>query len=399
MKKMKFLKILYLYTFGYVDIKVEGFFTERFVNLCFAKGIFLWRLTRTSSIEVTARISLKDFKRIRKIAKTTKCKVKVASKKGLPFLLNRYKKRKIFAITFLVVAILIFGLTRFVWNIEVVCEDKEVSNEILKILEDNGIKEGVAVSKIDTQKAINNICINCDEVSWVGIKIDGTCVIVSVELETPKPEILDSTTPCDIISDKEGIIKKITVLNGTAVAKVGDTVSLGDTLVRGIIEGKYTDTRTVHAVADIIAEIYYTKEAEENFEQEYYELTENTYNNFSVKFNNFEINFNKRLPNFKNYDTIETNKKIKIFSNIYLPIVFKKTTYKEKNLKQKVYTTEELSDELQEKLKLELLEENNILEENVTDVTCDVTPTDTGVKVKITCIVTENIGIEQSTVS
>jgi similar to stage IV sporulation protein len=115
--KMKFLKILYLYIFGYVDIKIEGFFTERFVNLCFAKGIFLWRLFRTSSIEITARISLKDFKRIRKIARATKCKVKLDSKKGLPFLLNRYKKRKIFAITFLVIAILIFGLTRFVWNV------------------------------------------------------------------------------------------------------------------------------------------------------------------------------------------------------------------------------------------------------------------------------------------
>ena len=86
---MKFLKVLYLYLFGYVDIKIEGFFTERFVNLCFAKGIFLWKLTYASSIALSARISISDFKKLRKIAKQTKCKVEISSKKGLPFLLHK----------------------------------------------------------------------------------------------------------------------------------------------------------------------------------------------------------------------------------------------------------------------------------------------------------------------
>jgi similar to stage IV sporulation protein len=392
------LKILYLYLFGYVDIKIEGFFIERFVNLCFAKGIFLWQLTRNSSIEVTARISIKDFKRIHKIAKTTKCKVKVESKKGFPFLLNRYKKRKIFAITFLVVAILIFGLTRFVWNIEIKCDKSEIASNILEILEENGIKEGVAINKIDTQKAINSICMKCSEVSWVGIKISGTSVIVSTQLADLKPEIIDPTAYCDIISDKEAVITKITTLNGTAEVNVGDTVNVGDILVRGIIEGKYTDPRNVHAEAEILAKVWYTKEREESLIQNYYELTENTYNNFSIKINNFEINFNKRLPNFKKYDTIEANKKIKLFSNLYMPFEFKKTTYIEKNLKQKVYTTEELSDELKEKLKKELLEENNISEEGLIDVIQTSNPTENGVKVKVTCVTEEKIGIEQQSV-
>ena len=125
---------MYLYIFGYVDIKVSGFFTERFVNLCFAKSVFLWKLDRASSIEIVARISLADFKKIRKIAKASKCKVQVSSKKGIPFLLNRYKKRKIFAITFMVVAILIFGLTRFIWNVEINCDGEVNTKQIMNIL-------------------------------------------------------------------------------------------------------------------------------------------------------------------------------------------------------------------------------------------------------------------------
>ena len=183
---MKLLKILYLYIFGYVDIRVSGFFTERFVNLCFAKSIFLWKLTRISSGEIEARINIVDFKKIHKIAKTSKCKVKINSKKGMPFLLHKYKKRKSFAITFLVVAILIFGLTRFIWNIEINCDGDIDKKQILNILSQSGIEEGKLISRVNTEKAINEICMKNEKISWCGIKIEGTNIIVSLEMATLK---------------------------------------------------------------------------------------------------------------------------------------------------------------------------------------------------------------------
>lgn len=183
---MRLFKILYMYFFGYVDMRVSGFFTERFVNLCFAKSIFLWKFNRRSSIEVEIRIGMRDFKKIRKIAKATKCKVHIESKKGIPFLLHRYKKRKIFAITLMVVAILIFGLTRFIWNVEIHCEGEINQSEIIKILKENGIEEGKLISRINTEKAINEICRREEIISWCGIKIQGTNIIVNLEKATLK---------------------------------------------------------------------------------------------------------------------------------------------------------------------------------------------------------------------
>jgi similar to stage IV sporulation protein len=184
----------------------------------------LWKLNRKNTSQIEARISVADFKKLRKIAHKTRCKVEVKSKRGLPFLLNKYKKRKIFAITFLVIAILIFGLTRFVWNIEINCDEEIDEAKIMTLLEENGIKEGTLISKLDTEKAINNICLESEDISWVGIKVSGTNVIVSIEMATKKPEIINEDEACDIISDKDAVITKITVLNGTAVVNVGDTV-------------------------------------------------------------------------------------------------------------------------------------------------------------------------------
>lgn len=183
---MKIFKILYLYFLGYVDIKVRGFFVERFINMCFAKSVFLWKTNRVSSGEIITRISVKDFKKIHKIANATKCRIEISSKKGIPFLLHRYKRRKIFAITFLVIAILIFALTRVVWNIEINCDGDIDKNEILNILSESGIEEGKLISSINTEKAVNDICRKSEKISWCGIKIDGTKVIVNLEMATLK---------------------------------------------------------------------------------------------------------------------------------------------------------------------------------------------------------------------
>lgn len=244
---MKFFRILYLYILGYVDIKVSGFFTERFINLCFAKSIFLWKLNRTASCEIEARISKSDFWKIRKIAKLSKSKVEITRKRGIPFVLNRYKKRKTFAITFGVIAILVFGLTRFVWNIDINCDGDVNKNQIINILSQNGIKEGKLISKINTDKTINEICMKGENISWCGIKIKGTNVIVSLEKATPQEEIIDETQICDIIAKKSGVITKVVARNGTAVVKEGDEVKEGDILISNIIEGKYTEARNVHA--------------------------------------------------------------------------------------------------------------------------------------------------------
>ena len=172
----------------------------------------------------------------------------------------------------------------------------------------------------------------------------------------------------------------------------GDTVKPGDLLIEGIMEGKYTENRYVHAEGEIFAKVWYTKEETASLNQQYFINTGNKKNKYSIKINNFKINFNKGLPNFKNYDTIETCKKLKLFSNYYIPIEIIKTTYKETKLEYKEYTIEELSNELQIKLKQELLEENSISEEDVIEIIPTVIENQASITVKLTCSTEEEIG-------
>ena len=39
-------KILLAYILGYLEIKVEGYFIEKFINNCLKRSVFLWNIKR-----------------------------------------------------------------------------------------------------------------------------------------------------------------------------------------------------------------------------------------------------------------------------------------------------------------------------------------------------------------
>ena len=213
------------YLLGYATISVEGYFIERFINICISKNILLWNMKRKKSSFLFANIAIKDFKKIKQIAKTTKCHVKIEKKKGIPFLLHRYKKRKIFIGLLIAITLIIFGLSNFVWNIEITGENNISKEELLNELNQYGLKTGILKTKVNTKEIINNIRLNRDDIAWVGMKIKGTNIIVEVVEADKKPDIVNENEYCNIISDKEGVITKINVQNGTALIKVGDIVT------------------------------------------------------------------------------------------------------------------------------------------------------------------------------
>ena len=351
------IRNVYMYCTGFVNISVEGFFTERFINSCFSNAIFLWDLKRENSTYLKVKISVKDFKKIKKIARITKCKVKIENKKGLPILMHKYRKRKIFLIAILVIAIFIFALSRFIWNIEIIGGNNIKEDEIRSLLSENGIEIGKRKGDFNLEKAINKIRMAREDISWIGIDIKGTNLIVKINEADKSPEIIDVNQVCNIIADKEGEISKLIVKQGTARVTVGDKVKIGDLLVEGVMEGKYTGNREVAAMADIEVKKRAEKEEKQKLVQDIEVKTGNEEKKIEIKFHKFKINFNKRVSNFEKYDKIITTKKLKFFSNYYLPIEVSKITNLETKQEHKKYTVSELTDKIKLELEQKLCEE------------------------------------------
>ena len=314
-----YIKILLNYILGYVNIIVEGFFTERFINICMSKDILLFNIKRDKSTIIYANVGIHDFKNAVQIAKQTKCKIKIKKKSGLPFLFNRYRKRKFFVGALAVIICVVIYLSNFIWNIEIEGADKIDSNELMQTVNNEGLTVGKLKSKVDLKSIINKIRLDREDIAWIGIDLKGTNAIVRVALADSKPEIIKEDEYCNIISDKDACIIKVNAQNGTPLVKEGDIVKTGTPLIAGWMEGKYTGTRYVHAEGTVDAKVWYTNKTRVYFKQTEKTRTGNEEKKYTININNFEINLYKKLSNFENYDTIKEQKKLKLFSNLYLP--------------------------------------------------------------------------------
>ena len=381
---------------GYVDIVVEGYYIERFINICNSRQIFLWNIRKDNSITLYASIEAKRFKDLKDICKRTKCKVKIKNKKGFPFTVKKYKKRKVFLILLLIIILAIIALSRFIWNIDVEGNVDISKEEIMQLAEDHGLAIGASKGKIDTKEIINNIRLERDDIAWVGIDIKGTNAIIKIVEADEKPEIVNEDEYCNIVADKDAIITKVSAQNGTPLVKEGDVVTKGDIIIAGWLEGKYTGRQYVHSQGEVQARVWYTTTEKIALKETKKIETGNIENKYSVKINNFQINLHKSLPNFQKYDTIEENKKLRLFSNFYLPLELVTYTYKEYEEVVVVHSFEEAKqmgiDKAAETLK------ENIEGKKVLDKQVQVKAEAEYIEVQVTYEVEENIGMEEKIV-
>ena len=206
-------------------------------------GIYLENLKREKSTIIKASVPVKEFKNVAKIAKESKCKIKIKGKKGLPFILNRYRKRKIFAISLLLVLVSLVVLSGFIWNIEITGNETISSEEILNIVKDEGLETGKLKRKIDFKKIVEKIRLNRSDISWVGIKISGTNAVIEIVEADKAPNVINKDDYCNIVANKDAMIVSANAQNGTLQVKEGDVVKQGSVLIAGWLEGKYTGVR------------------------------------------------------------------------------------------------------------------------------------------------------------
>lgn len=389
-----YIKILIYYILGYVNIVVEGFFIERFINTCISKKIFFWKTNRMKSTVFSANIGVRNYKEVVKIAKKCQCKIRITNKKGIPFLLNKYRKRKIFVVTLGIIILGIITIFNFIWNIEIKGVDEIKQREIMEFIQNEGIAIGKYKNNIDLQSLINKIRIQRDDIAWVGMEIKGTNLIVDVVEADKKPEIINEDEYCNVVADKDGIIVKVKAQNGTPAVEEGTTVKKGDILIQGWLEGKHTENRYVHAEGEVMAKVWYSEKEKVYYKQNYENKTGNHEKKYTLNVNNFKINFFKTLSNFENYDTIRTIKKLKITSNFYLPVEIIVDENFEKQNNEIIYDKNEAKEIGIKELKSKL-EEQIENKENISNIYINTVESEEYIEVEVIYEVLESIGTKE----
>lgn len=389
---------------GYLSIKVWGFSTERFINLCGNHNILLWDIVNHGDY-YTMCISLKGFYQLKSITRKTGTRVVVTSRYGLPFLTVKMKKRKIFLAGLCGSVLFWIWMSGFIWNVDIQGNLYITDDVFQDFLADSGIKAGIKKKQIDIETLEKSIRNEFDIVTWTSAKIDGTKLIIQIKendlIQNQAQEEQDTEKAYDIVADRDGIIESIITRSGVPMVIQGAEIKKGDLLVEGCIP-IYNEDGTVkryeYCTADADILLKYSFSVTEEIKEVY---TERIYTGNNIKRNYLlvsgeKLSFPIRTEKYEMYDIMENQNQLCFFSGYHLPVYFGTILVREYREEEKSYSKEEIKQKFEEKIQkfMQTLEEKGvqIIEKNVTIKKYKGTW-----KMKVDFTVMESAGIQRRT--
>jgi similar to stage IV sporulation protein len=337
------------YAKGYVAVHLTGYAPERFLNLCSNRNILIWNL-KPCEDGYRFYISVDGFFSLRPILRKTRTKIRVEKRFGLPFLLFRYRKRKVFAIGFVCFGVILYVMSGYIWNIEVTGNSYLSEEVILDFLKEESAAFGSRISEIDCQELEDMLRSRYDEVIWTSIKIYGTKLTVDVQENLlPEEEYMASEENViyDIVASADGVITEMITRSGTPLVAVNDTVQKGDILVSGCIEitGDENEVlkRLYHSAdADIKAQVQLPYE--DILEIEYIEEQHTGAAKERRMLQGFSYTLENPLsrPDYELYEMISETHQLHLTDNFYLPFFYTKQTYYEVTKTVQTHSKEEI---------------------------------------------------------
>lgn len=370
------------YLKGYVIIRIEGLSLERLLNLALTNNIYLWDVKRLNYFQVEANVSLKGLKDIEDLVNKLGCKLTILNDKGLPFLIEKIKKRKMFAIGFLSFFLLLILLSSFILKIEVNGLEQTPKEKIYDLLERNKVNLGKFKRSISTEELELAILDEFNYFSFIDVQIKGVKLIIEIKEEPIPPEKVDKSYPSNIVARKKGVIEKIVARNGVAVVKVGQIVQQNQVLISGVIDSENMEPYLVHADGEVLARTRYVETVEDMVVKKVEKETGKIMKQRGIKINNTGVKFIKDIP-YENYKEVINEERLFDWDFIEIDFPIKLITYEYREttlteIKQdpefikrsnQLKAIEKINKQLYEGAKIVAKEINHSLENNILKTT------------------------------
>lgn len=340
------LKQLGNYLQGYLKIRISGYSPERFLNLCKHKEIEMWGLEAKSNT-YEMYMTVKGFRKLKPILRKTRTRITILERYGVPFFFYKYRKRKLFFCGMILCTIIIFMLSRFIWNIDIKGNQTITDEVVIEYLETTGVFHGMKRSKVNCEQIDTGIRKNFHEIIWVSASLEGSNIIIQVKENTDTFQVSQTEeNPGDLIATAEGKIIEMVTRSGVPCVKEGDVVKAGDILVSGTVEVKNDAGEVVRedykaADADVYAEVIipYEDLCENIYQEKVY--TNKRHKQVYLNLFGYHIGLGLKKNKTKNYEIVSEETQLKLNQNFKLPIYFGKNYGKGYKLKERERTKEE----------------------------------------------------------
>ena len=219
---------------------------------------------------------------------------------------------------------------QYIWQIDVVGNERLRDEEILRLLQNEGVYEGAYHKSIDALAVANRILAKTDTLAFLGVNIVGNRVEAVVMEHHEKDLPRDEDLPSNIVAAKNGVVVSVLLEGGVTKLKAGDTVSKGELLISGV---NLLHSETYHyqrakgqVLARTLNEISLSA-PRYRYEKEY---TGRIFEEKELIFFTKSKKLSKECGNLPTTcDRIETRERVMLFGRIPLPLWLITVSYRE----------------------------------------------------------------------
>lgn len=255
--------------------------------------------------------------------------MKYISKKGLPHILCKYRRRYGLMLGFAIAVAIVASSRLFIWDIRISGNSKLTESEVLTQIYDAGFGIGSYIPGTDVDTLQNRILIASDDISWISVNIKGTVAEVEIrEKDTAQSEDTDTTKPANLVAKYGGEIMLFEIYRGNVVTKIGDSVKAGDILVSGLYDSNVMAFRYTRASGNVLARTMHNFHIEIPLTYERKVYTGEEYNEKYLIFFSKRIKLSKSTGNsYSSCDTITNVEYYGQIGDVALPCGIETVTY------------------------------------------------------------------------
>lgn len=362
------IQLLIRYLRGYVKIRVEGYSSERFLNLCSYHRIYIWGL-KPCGQAYELYMDLRGVRKIRPIVRKTHTRIHITGRYGFPFFLHRYRKRKLFFLGILLCIGLLYEYSGRIWDIHFGGNESWTDETLMEFLNTKNIRPGMPKKEVDCPQIVTDIRQQYNDIVWVSASVEGSLLKIQIKENEDtfieeentamdeKPDAEQQTdaateTPTDLVASEDGVITDMITRRGVPMVHIGDSVQKGEVLVSGRIEicndaNEVIGYRYEISDADVFADttMEYTDSVPVTYAQKQYNQKKQRWAAF-VQIGSYRIAVGFQKHTFSKWESYCLERRLKLGENFYLPVLYGYSCVKSYDTIEKRYTEKQLQAQL-----------------------------------------------------
>lgn len=350
---LKFLR----WIFGYISFEVRGECLEKLINFSIKNDIRLWDLKKSNK-SLSGKISAFEYNNFAEISKKYNLEIEIIKKTGFPFVKHKYRKRWGILVGTGIFFTILWISSMYVWSVNVFGNNEISSHDVIEAAAACGVAPGSLKRNIDSSTAEQMIMSKLQNISWMSVNIEGSCVNIVVKEKIAFSKTVEESEPCNIVASKDGQIDRLETYKGIPVVSSGDVVTTGQLLVSGVVETPDFKSSLIHADCKVFAKTKrsITKIKSLNIVQA--KDTGKVVKKHKIKIFNWEIpiSFRKDVDDTYRYENITNNLN---FFGVKLPVVICSEIWHEQECCETIITPEEAKKDILEEISQNELKESD----------------------------------------